>query len=85
MTKKRYCQYCGAEFTTDNNRKIFCSGNCKRKSHQKRRAKPLVNHPKITIEDMVDEMIRLSDEKGRSVQYGELQKLMLTGRHTMGK
>jgi NAD-dependent DNA ligase len=89
MSEIRYCQYCGAEFATDNNRRIFCSGECKCKAHRKRRAmgarKASVKPPRLTIEQMVDEMMRLSAEKGRIVQYGELSHMMLTGRHKIGK
>ena len=36
--------------------------------------------PKITIEGMVDIMMRLSKERGRVVQYGEVQSELLTGK-----
>jgi NAD-dependent DNA ligase len=89
MAETRYCQYCGAEFVTDNNRKIFCSGECKCKARRKRKAEETVKvnlkKANITIEDMVDEMLRLSKEKGRIVQYGELSQMLLTGRHTIEK
>jgi endogenous inhibitor of DNA gyrase (YacG/DUF329 family) len=88
MTEIRYCQYCGEEFVTDNKRRIFCSGECKNKSLRKRRAmearKASMKQPNLTIEQMVDEMMRLSEEKGRIVQYGELSQMLLTGRHTIG-
>ena len=88
MTEIRYCQNCGVEFVTDNKRRIYCSGECKRKSLRKRRAmearKASMKQPNLTIEQMVDEMMRLSDEKGRIVQYGELSQMLLTGRHTIG-
>lgn len=88
MAEIRYCQNCGAEFVTDNRRKIYCSGECKGKSLRKRRAmearKASVKPPRITIEQMVDEMMRLSEETGRLVQYGELSQMLLTGRHTIG-
>lgn len=85
----RVCKICGAEFTTDNSRKIYCSKKCKVKgSHEKRKhpsVKAHVKQPKITIYDMVEEMLRLSEEYGRSVQYGELSVMLLTGRHTIKK
>lgn len=89
MAETRYCQYCGAEFVTDNNRRVFCSGKCKNKSNRKRKAggtvKVKLKKANITIEDMVDEMMRLSKEQGRIVQYGELSQMLLTGRHTIEK
>jgi NAD-dependent DNA ligase len=89
MAETRYCLHCGAEFVTDNRRRVFCSGECKCKAHRKRRAtenvKVKLKKANITIEDMVDEMLRLSAEKGRIVQYGELSQMLLTGRHTIEK
>ena len=84
MTEIRYCLHCGAEFETDNKRRVYCSGTCKSRALYKRRTKKGLKAPSVSIEQMVDEMLRLSEEKGRSVQYGELQRMMLTGRHTIG-
>ena len=88
-TETRVCKICGAEFTTDNSRKIYCSAKCKNKGSDELKKHPRVKvyakQPKITIYDMVEEMLRLSEEYGRSVQYGELSEMLLTGRHTIKK
>ena len=89
MAETRYCLHCGAEFVTNNKRRVFCSGKCKSRANRKRRStenvKVNLKKANITIEDMVDEMMRLSKEQGRIVQYGELSQMLLTGRHTIEK
>jgi hypothetical protein len=34
----------------------------------------------LTIEQVVDTMLRLSEERGKHMQYGDIQKGLLTGK-----
>lgn len=86
-TRIMNCLHCGTPFKARNNRHCYCSASCKRDANFERKQATIrlnVKPANITIEDMVDEMMRLSEEKGRTVQYGELQKMLLTGRHVIG-
>ena len=84
MSKIKCCHTCGREFAAYGNG-CYCSDKCKaagqkiakKKYRIKKRKKE--HSAKVTIEDMVEETLRLSKELGRSVQYGDLQKMMYLG------
>ena len=82
MERMIKCRVCGEEFTTTNNRQRFCSYKCRYEAQKEREAKksssPAKTYPDIY--DMVDAMMKLSKERGRVVQNGEVQRMILTGR-----
>lgn len=91
-TVMEFCAFCGEEFEKTNHNQRYCCEECNKTAENQRRrqrdrqrrriaqksAKLGANFP--SIEDMVDIMLRLSKERGRVVQYGEVQRLLLTGR-----
>lgn len=82
MIRTVVCKICGNKFETENNRQIYCSVECKYEA-QKQRSR-MKNAPAVkeypSTYDMVEAMLKLSKKRGRIVQYGEVQKLILTGR-----
>ena len=89
------CKWCGEWFAKRGNQK-YCCAECRRLSERqqarinarkmreekrvKKKNNDLREKPKITLDTMVDLMLKLSKEKGRTVQYGEVQRLLLTDR-----
>ena len=86
MNKVDLCRGCGKEFTLQYPNQRYCSVECRVEARRirgwKRKNEPreVKATPKITINDMVKAMIRLSKERGYTVQYGELQTDLITGR-----
>lgn len=87
-----FCAFCGDDFEKTNHNQRYCCDECQktaekqrkrqrerqRRSEAKKSIKLGAKFP--SIEDMVDIMMKLSKERGRVVQYGEVQRLLLTGR-----
>ena len=83
MERITKCKKCGVEFTAVNNHQYYCSLECKReaeKDRRRKRAEPRTKAPSTAICDMVELMMMLSKERGYTVQYGEVQRELLTGR-----
>lgn len=80
------CKNCGKEYHKKYPNQRYCSQECLAEARriqswkQSHKARMVVATPKITINDMVKAMIRLSKERGYTVQYGELQTDLITGR-----
>ena len=86
MIKKIYCELCGAEFLAHYHTQKYCSDECRahgkkiktlewKKKHAS--AKPTA-FP--SIEEMVDVALRLSEKYGKHLGYGDIQKMLLTGK-----
>lgn len=86
MNKVDLCRGCGKEYLKQQPNQHYCSKECLLEARRirgwKRKNEPRVvtATPNITINDMVKAMIRLSKERGYTVQYGELQTDLITGR-----
>ena len=84
MDKIGNCKMCGAEYVRIAGNHLYCSTECRNVALKikKERAKEgkYGDNPKITIEQMMDAALRLSEKYGRPVQYGEVQRLLLTGK-----
>jgi predicted nucleic acid-binding Zn ribbon protein len=83
MLEIRSCLLCGASFKAVNNRHVYCSAECKIDANKQRRKQGHRNNTRtasITIEQMIDTALRLSEERGKLVQYGDVQKELLTGK-----
>ena len=93
MSKTEACRICGEWFTRTQHNRIYCCDKCKREAEKRRLKKRYfdvvkpqkkkekkVYTPSITIDGMVALMLKLSKERGRVVQYGELQRELLTGK-----
>lgn len=76
------CKYCDKEFEKQQPNHRFCCTKCRRDFYEKkpRKEQPKVGKVKVSMEQMLDAMFRLSEKKGRSVQYGEVQRLLITGK-----
>lgn len=91
-TVMEFCFLCGDEFEKLNHNQRYCCDECRetaekqrkrqrdrqRRMEAKRSIKSGAKFPSIA--DMVDMGMKLSKECGRVVQYGEVQKMLLTGR-----
>lgn len=86
MNKVELCVGCGKEFTRQYPNQRYCSGECRIKARRirgwkhKNEPREVTATPRITINDMVKAMIRLSKERGYTVQYGELQTDLMMGK-----
>lgn len=82
MIRTVVCKICGNKFETENNRQIYCSCECKYEAKKRGSREKDIPTTKTypSIYDMVEAMLKLSKKRGRIVQYGEVQKLILTGR-----
>ena len=87
------CKICGEWFTKKKNNQRYCCENCKREAARRIARKRYYDvlkpqskvvkkssTPSITIDDMVAIMLKLSQERGRAVQYGEVQRELMTGK-----
>lgn len=80
------CNICGEEFNRLSGSQRYCSNECRRKAvrqrlnKRKEKQKPKTPPDKTTVYDMVDIMMQLSKERGRIVQYGQLQAEIATGK-----
>jgi hypothetical protein len=81
MKKIANCQYCGARFITENYRNHYCSAECKidarnerKRRERAKRKRNATQQPVITIDMMMDAMVRLS------IQYGDVQTGLVTGK-----
>ena len=84
--KTDYCKMCGKEFTVRYRNHKYCCFEC-RMSYSNRRKKEIrkgvyktITKPSVTMDRMLELMAKLSKEQGRVVQYGEVQKMLMTGR-----
>lgn len=85
-TKTDYCKMCGKEFTVRYRNHKYCCVEC-RMSYSRRRKKEIrkgvyktITKPSVKMDRMLELMEKLSKEQGRVVQYGEVQKMLMTGR-----
>ena len=85
------CRFCGEWFTKKNYNQRYCCEKCQQEARKRRdrNRQKIVRKAKqnkkvctasISIDSMVDIMLKLSKEYGRIVQYGEVQRLLLTGK-----
>ena len=84
MEQQAKCKLCGNDFIKRHPNHNYCSEKCrkevKRRNEYKRTHRGAVAAPNLTINDMVKAMLRLSKERGHTVQYGELQSDLMTGK-----
>ena len=88
MNKIGKCRFCGREFVKKNNSHRCCSRDCRikawnqdtKKLQEEQPKERKVTKVKVSMEQMLDAMSRLSEQKGRNVQYGEVQRLLITGK-----
>lgn len=86
MERAAKCKLCGEEYIKLNPKQYYCSEKCRCEARRINRANrdlklsELHKAPALTINDMVKAMLKLSKERGHTVQYGELQSDLLTGR-----
>ena len=91
-TVMEFCAFCGEEFKkTNHNQRYCCEECCKTAENQRRRQRDRqrrriaqksakVGANPLSIEDMVEIALKLSKKYGRVVSYGEVQRLLITGR-----
>lgn len=86
MIKKVYCRICGTEFITHYNSRKYCSDECRKEAEKIQRREWKKKHTSAkqkafpTIEEMVDVALRLSKKYGKRMGYGDIQKMLLTGK-----
>ena len=92
MSATEACSFCGEWFTKKRNNQKYCCEKCKKDAEKRRLKKRYFavvkpakkvekrHAPSITIEGMVDIMLKLEKKLGRVVQYGEVQQMLLTGK-----
>lgn len=86
MIKMRNCWHCGTRFVAENDRCRYCSAECKMEERKERKrlakvkSRKPTNQANVTIDMMVDAMLRLSAERGKPVQYGDIQTGLVTGK-----
>jgi hypothetical protein len=83
MLEIRSCLLCGNTFIAKNNRHVYCSAECKidaRKQREKQIRYKSTHTADVTIEQIIDTALRLSKERGKLVQYGDVQKELLLGK-----
>ena len=91
MTENVYCYICGVDFKAHHHNQRYCSDECRREAYRisnrkwkknytkKRKAvAPKHNHP--SIEQMVDVAMKLSKKLGRRMGYGDVQRMLITGK-----
>ena len=85
-TKTDCCKMCGQEFTVRYQNHKYCCYEC-RMSYSNWRKKEIrkgvyknITKTSVTMDRILELMDKLSKEQGRVVQYGEVQKMLLTGR-----
>lgn len=90
MVIEEACYYCGEWFVKRGNQR-YCCKECRelaekqqwaqqREKEKIKKKKKAQGKPGLSIEGMVDVMLKLSEERGHIVQYGEVQRELLTGR-----
>jgi hypothetical protein len=92
MSATEACGFCGEWFTKKWSNQRYCCEKCKKDAEKlrlKRRYFDTIKSekkgekrcaPSISIEGMVDIMLKLEKELGRVVQYGEVQQMLMTGK-----
>ena len=85
------CKWCGEWFIKKTHNQKYCSKACSRmaekhldkqraaKRRMLKKCEP-VKTSAITLDGMVALMLKLSKERGYTVQYGELQRELITGK-----
>lgn len=87
---EKICKCCGHVFYPKHHNESYCSDECRhqrqielnrqyRSVAEKKKAMKCKT-PYVSMKQMVDAMLRLSKKKGRTVQYGEMQRLLITGK-----
>ena len=81
------CGWCGEQFEKRGNKR-YCCDECsklgKKQAHRlyctkKRKDKNTKAASNLSMQEMIDLMDKLSKERGRVVQYGELQSMIYNG------
>ena len=93
MSTMEACKICGEWFTKKNHNQKYCCDKCKKEAERRRlkrryfdvvkpqkKKEKKVTPPSITIDGMVALMLKLSKERGYTVQYGEVQQELLLGK-----
>lgn len=90
MVKENVCRWCGELFVKRGNQRYCCKEHSRLSVTQKARLKARMKRmkgkstsdrvPSVSIQGMLDLMESLSKEKGRVVQYGEVQSMLYTGK-----
>ena len=90
MENEIACGWCGEWFVKEHHNQCYCSKQCRRyadkqkamlrekkKSAQQKKAKQSI--PNLSMYEMIELMEKLSKERGRTMQYGELQTMIYKG------
>ncbi len=83
MNEIRECLYCGELFQAKHYRNMYCSAECKinaRKERDRAKKRKPIQHADVTIEQMIEAAMRLSEERGKLVQYGDVQAELMLGK-----
>ena len=86
MEKIGKCKVCGCEFVKKGGNHLICSEECKKKQwrdkYNAEKERTIVKKPadKTSIYDMVEIAMKLSKERGKIVNYGDLQAEIITGK-----
>ena len=86
MAIQEACAWCGTWFEKRGSQK-YCCEECsllaekeQKKREYRKKTLAKTKAPSVSIEQIVDLMLRLSKERGYVVQYGEVQRELLTGK-----
>lgn len=93
MVTTAVCKMCGKLFTKKGHSQKYCCEECRRAAIRREQRKRYLEWvkpqnekkkrqcaPSITMEGMVDIMLKLEKKFGRIVQYGEVQRMLRTGK-----
>ena len=93
MAQEEMCKWCGELFFKRGNQCYCCKEHSRLAANQKAKLKARMKSkkakwnsdrvPNVSLHGMLDLMERLSSEKGRTVQYGEVQSMLYTGKLTI--
>lgn len=80
MGRIAYCRFCSDEFEMVNSHHFYCSRECRRLDLKRKSKKETQKSNYPSVEDVVSVMLKLSKERGRTVQYGEVQTELISGK-----
>lgn len=91
MENETACGWCGEWFVKHHHKQLYCCKECSKlaERHSKQMSKIKMREQKnkekqekhgLSIQNMLDIMDSLSQERGRVVQYGEVQSMLYTGK-----
>lgn len=89
MAIEEACKWCGEWFVKQHRNQCYCSKECRKLADQKarrlremKRAQKKKNAkqvPSLSMQGMIDLMMKMEKETGRVVQYGDIQTMLYNG------